>query len=52
MRKSVELDHLLENAVAMALGVAKPHRELSRKIRVAHRKSTRYAQREHVRVAA
>ena len=40
MRKSMELDYLLENAVAAALDVAKPHPEFLRKIKVAHRKSS------------
>jgi hypothetical protein len=40
MRKSVELDYLLENAVAAALDVAKPHPEFPAKIKVAHRKSS------------
>jgi len=39
MRKSMELDYLLENAVAAALDVAKPHPELLRKIKIAHRKT-------------
>ncbi len=59
MRKSVELDYMLENAVAVALGVAKPHQEFPRKIRVSRRKSSRQtlrasapSHREHVRAAA
>ena len=43
MRKSVELDHLLENAVAVALDLAKPHPDFPRKIKTAHRKSSHHA---------
>ena len=43
MRKSVELDYLLENAVAEALDVAKPHPEFPRKIKTARRKSSHQA---------
>jgi len=43
MRKSVELDYLLENAVAVALDVAKPHPDFPKKIRMARRKSSRHA---------
>ncbi len=58
MRKSVELDQLLENAVAEALGLARPHPFAHRKLRAAPRKSrngprtisTSY--REHARAAA
>ena len=43
MRKSVELDHLLENAVAVALDLAKPHPDFPRKIKTTHRKSSNHA---------
>ncbi|MEO8884147.1 MAG: hypothetical protein ABI377_12155 [Devosia sp.] len=59
MRKSMELDYLLENAVAAALDLAKPHPEIPKKIRTAHRKSggragsnTPAARHERTRVAA
>ena len=33
MRKSADLDNLLENAVAIALGLQRPHPEMPRKRR-------------------
>jgi|GEM_PF-4144534 len=59
MRKSVELDHLLENAVATALGLDRPHPQPIRKLRAARPKVAsgshgvaRKTHREHVKVAA
>jgi len=60
MRKSIELDHLLENAVAVALDLQKPHPESPRKIKTARRKASPHARRvaasparhERTRVAA
>ena len=59
MRKDIALDHLLENAVAEALGLAKPHREASKKLRADRaRHLRRYhaagarPSRDHGRVAA
>lgn len=45
MRKSAELDHLLENAVAAALGLDAPHPETPRRLRASRRKLSR---RQHV----
>lgn len=45
MRKSVDLDPLLENAVAAALGIDRPHPELPNKIRTGHRRPLRRAHR-------
>lgn len=33
MRKSLDLDHLLENAVASALGLERPHPRVPRRLR-------------------
>ena len=59
MRKSLELDHMLENAGAVALGLEKPHPQAQRKVRMArvkHMRGTSHAagrsRREPVRVAA
>jgi len=40
MRKSVDLDNLLENAVAVALGLPRPHRDTPRKRRASAAKAT------------
>ena len=59
MRNSVELDNLLENAVATALCIDKPHQEMKFRPRMSRRKITRRAHRststphrERARVAA
>jgi len=45
MRQSIDLDHLLENTVATALGLAKPHPEAPTKPRLARRRPARRAHR-------
>jgi hypothetical protein len=59
MRKALDLDHLLENAVATALGLEKPHPELPAHIRPMRRRKLVHRQhgvaaprREHRRAAA
>ena len=56
MRKSVDLDHMLENAVAEALGLDRPHPQIPRKLRghakVQRRQNASHQRREHTRVAA
>jgi hypothetical protein len=59
MRKSLDLDHLLENAVAEALGLDRPHPETPRRLRSNARRSNRRreatvvrARHEHTRAAA
>ena len=57
MRKSVELDQLLENAVATALGLDQPHRSSASKPRKSRKQSARPhnragATRDQQRVAA
>jgi hypothetical protein len=49
MRKAPDLDHLLENAVATALGLDKPHPELPARIRPSQRRAL---SRRHHTVAA
>jgi hypothetical protein len=59
MRKSLDLDHLLENAVAEALGLDRPHPDTPRRLRSNARRSNRRhedtpirARHEHTRAAA
>lgn len=58
MRKSVELDHLLENAVAAALGLPEPHPQPPGKLRASRARASRrrqtppHARREHASEAA
>jgi len=58
MRNSAELDHLLENAVAVALGLDAPHPDAPRRLRSSRRKLSRRQpvvktmRREHRRAAA
>lgn len=59
MRRSTELDHMLENAVAVALGLATPHPQAPKKVRQMRAKVsrrghhvTRQPRREPVKVAA
>ena len=59
MLRSIELDHMLENAVAVALGLAKPHPQAPKKVRPARAKAsrrghhvTRQPRREPVKAAA
>jgi hypothetical protein len=59
MRKSIELDQLLENAVAVAIGVARPHPYAPKKLRSLRVKAATHGRhiptshrREHPRAAA
>ena len=56
MRKSIDLDHQFENAVAEALGLPRPHLSARRKLRSSHAKPRRLhsaaTRRESARVAA
>lgn len=57
MRKSIDIDHLLENAVAEALGLPRPHLSAPRKLRASRAKASRRShsaatRREGHRVAA
>jgi hypothetical protein len=44
MRKSNDLDNLLENAVALALGLSQPHSDMPRKRRARAHTPTRHRQ--------
>jgi hypothetical protein len=59
MRKSIELDQLLENAVAAAIGVARPHPYAPKRLRSWRAKPAQHSRhlqashrREHPRAAA